>query len=53
MQLPDEAISYNYQSLLIPPAEEWTAAAELRGKHFLNPQFWTLGEPSGRLLWNQ
>src|SRR4051812_44792581 len=38
MQLPDEAISYNYQSLLIPPAEEWTAAAELRGKHFLNPQ---------------
>ena len=38
MQLPDEAISYNYQSLLIPPGEEWTAAAELRSKHFLNPQ---------------
>src|SRR5437762_6182590 len=38
MQLPDEAISYNYQSLLIPGGEDWTAAAELRSKHFLNPQ---------------
>src|SRR5688500_17819509 len=37
MQLPDEAISYNCQSLLIPTGEEWTAAAELRSKHFLNP----------------
>jgi glucose-6-phosphate isomerase len=33
MQLPDEAVSYHYQSLLAPPAEEWTAAAELRSQH--------------------
>lgn len=37
MQLPDEAITYNCQSLLLPSSEEWTAAAELRTKHFLNP----------------
>jgi glucose-6-phosphate isomerase len=37
MQLPDEAISYQYQSLLVPPGEEWTAAAELRSKHFIHP----------------
>src|SRR5262245_23030791 len=37
MQLPDEAISYHYQSLLVPPAEEWTCAAELRARHFLPP----------------
>ena len=37
MQLPDEAISYNYQSLLIPQQRGGgTAAAELRAKHFLN-----------------
>ena len=30
MQLPDEAISYQYQGLLIPAAEDWTPAAELR-----------------------
>ena len=35
MQLPDEAVTYQYQSLLVPPAEEWTPAAEMRARHFL------------------
>jgi glucose-6-phosphate isomerase len=35
MQLPDEAITYQYQGLLLPATEEWTAAAELRARHFL------------------
>ncbi len=35
MQLPDEAIAYQYQGLLVPPLEEWTPAAELRQQHFL------------------
>src|SRR5262245_49000506 len=37
MQLPDEAITYQYQGLLQPAAEAWTPAAELRAKHFLSP----------------
>jgi glucose-6-phosphate isomerase len=37
MELPDEAITYNYQALLTPVGEEWTAAAELRARHFLSP----------------
>lgn len=37
MQLPDEAILYQYQGLLVAPLEEWTPAAELRDKHFLHP----------------
>src|SRR5438270_1119841 len=37
MQLPDEAISYQYQSLLVPNVEEWTPAAESRSQHFLHP----------------
>lgn len=37
MQLPDEAITYDYQSLLLPPNEEWTPTAELRCQHFLAP----------------
>jgi glucose-6-phosphate isomerase len=37
MQLPDEAISYQFQGLLQPAAEEWTPAAELRTRHFLQP----------------
>src|SRR5690349_13957897 len=32
MQLPDESIAYRYQSLLVPAVEEWTPAAELRGR---------------------
>src|SRR5437763_374308 len=35
MQLPDEAIVYQYQSLLAPALEEWTPAAELRTRNFL------------------
>jgi glucose-6-phosphate isomerase len=35
MELPDEAISYNYQGLLIPAGEEWTPVAEVRAAHFL------------------
>jgi glucose-6-phosphate isomerase len=37
MQLPDEAITYNYQSLLVTPVEEWSLGAEMRGRHFLPP----------------
>jgi glucose-6-phosphate isomerase len=37
MQLPDEAITYDYQGLLATPAEEWTAVAELRARHLLPP----------------
>ncbi|GIW81782.1 MAG: glucose-6-phosphate isomerase [Gemmatales bacterium] len=37
MQLPDESIVYEYQSLLAPQMEEWTPAAELRSRHFLSP----------------
>jgi glucose-6-phosphate isomerase len=37
MELPDEAISYNYQGLLVPTGEEWTAAAEARARHFIGP----------------
>ncbi len=35
MQLPDESIAYQYQSLLAPAGEEWTPLAELQGRHFL------------------
>src|SRR2546421_8515009 len=37
MELPDEAIAYNYQGLLVPSGEEWTAAAEVRAANFLPP----------------
>jgi glucose-6-phosphate isomerase len=37
MELPDEAISYSYQGLLVPAVEEWTAGAELRSHHFIAP----------------
>jgi glucose-6-phosphate isomerase len=37
MELPDEAITYNYQGLLVPAGEEWTAAAETRARHFVPP----------------
>ncbi|HZZ80318.1 MAG TPA: glucose-6-phosphate isomerase [Gemmataceae bacterium] len=36
MQLPDEAISYDYKNLLTPTLEDWTPAAELRQEHFLS-----------------
>jgi glucose-6-phosphate isomerase len=35
MQLPDEAISYNYQNLLVQAADVWTPGAELRHQHCL------------------
>ncbi|HZU37439.1 MAG TPA: glucose-6-phosphate isomerase [Gemmataceae bacterium] len=35
MQLPDEAITYQYQNLLVPAAEPWGPAAELRTQHLL------------------
>src|SRR5262245_18002060 len=37
MQLPDEAITYNYNGLLAPAVEDWTAAAEARAHNFLSP----------------
>src|SRR5438067_1103618 len=48
MELPDEAILYNYQGLLAPVEEEWTPAAELRARHFLPPG--RLKELSQRLM---
>lgn len=37
MQLPDEAISYDYQALLNTPAEEWNLLAENRRREMLAP----------------
>jgi glucose-6-phosphate isomerase len=48
MQLPDEAVSYDYQGLLALPYEEWTPAAEVRARHFLSPA--RLKELQPRLL---
>jgi glucose-6-phosphate isomerase len=48
MQLPDEAITYEYASALIPGVDEWTAAAELRAKHFLSPA--RVRDLAGRML---
>jgi glucose-6-phosphate isomerase len=38
MELPDEAITYNYESLLVPTGEAWTPAAEARARHFLRAE---------------
>ncbi len=35
MQLPDENISYQYQSLLVPFSAEWTPSAEMKAGHYL------------------
>jgi glucose-6-phosphate isomerase len=48
MQLPDEAITYNYQALLVPSKEEWIPAAEMRAQHLLPPQ--AMKELAPRLL---
>jgi glucose-6-phosphate isomerase len=48
MQLPDEALTYEYASALIPAVDEWTAAAELRAKHFLSPA--SLRDVANRML---
>lgn len=37
MQLPDEAITYQYQSLLLPTSDEWNPLTEMRTKHLLAP----------------
>jgi glucose-6-phosphate isomerase len=37
MQLPDEAIAYQYQNALVPTEEAWTPAAELRAANLLPP----------------
>src|SRR5262245_26031534 len=37
MQLPDEAISYDYQPLLIPTTEDWNLLAEARRREMLLP----------------
>jgi glucose-6-phosphate isomerase len=37
MQLPDEAIAYQYQTLLVSSSDEWTPAAELRSQNYLEP----------------
>jgi glucose-6-phosphate isomerase len=37
MQLPDEAVTYDYQGVLVPPPEEWGPLAELRARHLLPP----------------
>jgi glucose-6-phosphate isomerase len=38
MQLPDEAIEYDYKRLLVPPSEAYTPLAVLQGQHFLPPE---------------
>ena len=48
MELPDEVVSYQYQSLLSPAVEDWTPAAELRARHFLPAQH--LKDLSPRLM---
>jgi glucose-6-phosphate isomerase len=48
MQLPDEAVSYQYQNLSAPPATEWQPAVELRSREFLPPQL--LRDLTPRLL---
>jgi glucose-6-phosphate isomerase len=36
MQLPDEALTYMYQHLVVPASEEWSAAAELRAQNLVS-----------------
>ncbi len=48
MELPDEAILFNCQGLLMPVGEEWTPAGELRARHFLAPD--RLKDLSQRLM---
>src|SRR5436305_10155190 len=39
MQLPDEALSYSYQNLLVHPKsdDEWRVGLEMQAQQFLNP----------------
>ena len=36
MQLPDEIISYVFQSVLAPVQTDWTPIAEVRASHYLS-----------------
>ena len=38
LQLPDENVDYQFQRLLVKPAESWTPLAELQSQHFLSPE---------------
>ncbi|HEX3149441.1 MAG TPA: glucose-6-phosphate isomerase [Gemmataceae bacterium] len=38
MQLPDEAIEFNYAGALLPHADAWSPLAELQAKHLLRPE---------------
>ena len=38
MQLPDEAVEYDYSGLMAPPGDGWTPLDELRAKHLLAPE---------------
>src|SRR4051812_28992612 len=38
MQLPDEAIEFNYAGVLLPHADAWTPLAELQAKNYLRPE---------------
>lgn len=38
MQLPDEAIEFNYAGCLLPHSENWSPLAELQTKHYLRPE---------------
>src|SRR5437870_3488799 len=35
MQLPDEAIEFNYAGVLLPHADAWTPLAELQARNYL------------------
>jgi glucose-6-phosphate isomerase len=37
MQLPDEAIEFNYAGVLLPHADTWTPLAEIQAQHYLRP----------------
>lgn len=37
MQLPDEAIEFNYAGVLLPHPDAWTPLAELQSGHYLRP----------------
>ena len=38
MQLPDEAIEFNYAGVLLPHPEAWTPLAELQAQNYLRPE---------------
>jgi glucose-6-phosphate isomerase len=38
MQLPDEAIEFNYSGCLLPQSDNWSPLAELQAKHYLRPE---------------